>query len=170
MIYLLWAAITFLTFIIQGSVSLFDVTPNLTVVLACYAGIRKKEFKGMFFGSLIGIVEDSLSGTFLGPNLLSKGLVGYLSSFVYSRFFIWTPLLGIISIFVLTSIDSTVVFISRSFFDKIPVSTGSAAFIIAIQSLLNAPLGIFLKPKDASNPSQSQYCSARILPYKIKQD
>lgn len=154
MIYLLWAAIIFLTLIIQGSVSLFDVTPNLTVVLACYAGIREREVKGMFFGSLIGIIEDSLSGAFIGPNLLSKGLIGYLSSFVYSRFFIWTPLLGIISIFVLTSIDSTVVFISRSFFDKIPVSTGSAAFIITVQSLLNAPLGIFLRPKKQAEETE----------------
>jgi len=148
MIYLLWAAIIFLTLIIQGSVSLFDVTPNLTVVLACYAGIRKREVKGMFFGSLIGIIEDSLSGAFLGPNLLSKSLVGYLSSFIYSRFFIWTPLLGIISISVLTLIDSSVVFMSRSIFSKMPVSIGAAVFIIAIQSLSNAPLGIFLRPKN----------------------
>lgn len=148
MIYLLWAAIIFLTLIIQGSVSLFDVTPNLTVVLACYAGIRKREVKGMFFGSLIGIIEDSLSGAFLGPNLLSKSLVGYLSSFIYSRFFIWTPLLGIISISVLTLIDSSVVFMSRSIFNKMPVSIGAAVFIIAIQSLSNAPLGIFFRPKN----------------------
>lgn len=148
MIYLIWAAITLLTLIIQGSVSLFDVTPNLTAVLACYAGIRKREVKGMFFGSVIGLIEDSLSGAFLGPNLLSKGLLGYLSSFMYSRFFIWTPLLGIISISALTLIDSTVVFMSRSIFDRMPVSIGAAAFIVTIQSLVNAPLGILLKPKD----------------------
>ncbi len=162
MIYLLWTAIFFSTFIIQGSVSLFDVTPNFAAVLACYAGIRKREVRGMFFGALIGIVEDSLSGAFIGPNLLSKGLIGYLSSFVYSRFFIWTPLLGIISISVLTIIDSTVVFISRSIFDKIPVSMGSAAFIIAIQSLLNAPLGIFLRPKSVSNPPQFPFSKGEL--------
>ena len=148
MIYFLWLAVAFLVFIIQGSISIFDVTPNFTAVLSCYAGIRKREIRGMLFGALIGIIEDSLSGSFVGPNLLSKGLIGYLSSLVYSRFFMWTPLLGMISIFVLTSIDSSVVFIARSFFDKIPVSIGSAAFIILIQSLLNAPLGILLKPKE----------------------
>jgi rod shape-determining protein MreD len=146
--YLLWASIIFLTFIIQESVSLFNVTPDFTVVLVFYMGIRKGEVTGIFFGSLIGIVEDSLSGALLGPNLLSKGLVGYLSSSIYSRFFIWTPLLGIISISALTLIDSSIVFISRSIFDKIPVSIGAAVFAIAIQSLLNAPLGILLRPKD----------------------
>ncbi len=146
--YFLWAAIIFLTFIIQGSVALFDVTPNLTAVLACYVGIRKGEVSGILFGSLIGILEDSLSGALLGPNLLSKGLIGYLSYFISSRIFIWTPLLGIISISALTLIDSSVVFISRSMFDKMPVGIGAAFFTIAIQSLLNAPLGIFIRPKD----------------------
>jgi rod shape-determining protein MreD len=127
---------------------LFDVTPNLTAVLACYAGVRKGEVKGMFSGSLIGIVEDSLSGAFLGPNLLSKGLIGYLSSFIYSRFFVWTPVLGIISIFLLTLTDGFIVFLSRSIFDKMPANIGAAAFIILFQSLLNAPFGMFLKPKD----------------------
>jgi len=147
--YFLWSAIIFLTFIIQGSVALFDVTPNLIAVLACYVGIRKGEVRGILFGSFIGILEDSLSGALLGPNLLSKGLIGYLSYFIYSRIFIWTPLFGIISISALTLIDSSVVFISRSIFDKMPVSLGAAFFTIAIQSLLNAPLGIFIRPKDA---------------------
>ena len=148
MIYLLWAVIIFCTLIIQGSISLFDITPNLTAVLACYAGVKRREIKGMFLGSLIGIVEDSLSGAFLGPNLLSKGLIGYLSSFVYSRFFVWTPLLGIISISVLTFIDGFIIFVSRSLFDKMPVSIGTAVFIIAMQSIANAPLGMLLRPKN----------------------
>lgn len=146
--YVLWVLVTFFIFILQGSISLFDITPNLTAALACYAGIKKREIKGMFLGSLIGVIEDSLSGAFLGPNLLSKGLVGYLSSFIYSRFFVWTPLLGIISIFVLTLTDGFIVFMSRGIFDKMPANSGAAAFIIIFQSLLNAPLGIFLKPKD----------------------
>jgi rod shape-determining protein MreD len=146
--YILWAAIMFFTFIIQGSVSLFDVTPNLTAVLACYTGIKKREIKGMFLGSLIGIIEDNLASPFLGPNLLSKGLIGYLSSFIYSRFFVWTPVLGMINIAVLTLTDGFVVLMSRSIFDAMPVNFGAAAFVIFIQSLLNAPFGIFLKPKN----------------------
>ncbi|MEW6214007.1 MAG: hypothetical protein AB1478_02200 [Nitrospirota bacterium] len=148
MIYILWAAIIPLTFIIQGKLSLFDVSPNFTSVLAYYAGIRNGEVKGMFLGSLLGMAEDSLSATFLGPNLLSKGLVGYFSSFMSGSFFRWTPLLGIIGISILTLIDSTVIFISRSIFDKMPVGIGTAVFTVTIQSMINAPLGIFLRPKD----------------------
>jgi len=145
--YVLWAVVIFFTFLIQGKLSFFGATPNFTSALAYYAGIRKGESSGIFFGSFIGIVEDSLSGTFIGPNLLSKGLVGYLSSSLSGSFFRWTPLLGIIGISVLTLIDSVSVFVSRSFFYEIPASAQAAVFIIAIKSLINAPLGIFLRPK-----------------------
>jgi rod shape-determining protein MreD len=137
----------FFIFIIQGSISIFDVTPNFTAILVCYTGIKKREGQGMLLGSLTGIIEDNLSSPFLGPNLLSKGLIGYLSSFIYSRFFVWTPVLGMISISVLTIADGVVVLMARSIFDIMPVSFEAAAFVITIQSLLNAPFGIFLKPK-----------------------
>lgn len=145
--YLLWTLAIIITFIMQGSVSLFHITPNFTAVLAYYAGVKKKEIKGMFIGSLIGFVEDSISGTFLGLNLLSKGIVGYLSSFISHRIFIWTPLLGVISISAITLTDSLVVFLSKSIFDKAPVNISNAIFIIFIQSIINATFGAFIKPK-----------------------
>lgn len=145
--YLFWALIIFLTFGIQGSISIFDITPNFTVILACYAGIRGGEGKGLLFGSLIGIVEDSLSGMLLGPHILSKGLTGYLAAFLYSKFFVWTPVLGILTAMILTIADGFLVYTARSIFATMPSGIGAAAFIIAMQSLLNAPLGIFLKKK-----------------------
>jgi rod shape-determining protein MreD len=145
--YLLWAGIIFFTFGIQGSISLFDITPNFTVILACYAGIREGEVKGLFFGSLIGIIEDSLSGNLLGPNLLSKGLTGYLAAFLYGKIFVWTPVLGILTIMVFTAVDSFVVFTARSVFGTMPSGISTAAFIIAMQSIINAPLGIVLKKR-----------------------
>lgn len=148
MIYVFWAVLILLTFLIQGSISFLHIKLNLTVILVCYIGIRKGEIKGMLFGALIGILEDSLSGIFIGPNLLSKGIIGYLSSSLSRRIFIWTPFLGVINIFFLTFLDCTIIFILRSVFDKMPVSLGTALFILLIKSMVNAPLGIFLKPKD----------------------
>lgn len=147
MIYLLWAAILLFALILQGSISFFDISPNLTVILACYAGIKKREVKGMLIGSAIGVIEDSLSGAFLGPHLLSKGLISYLSSLTHSRFFIWTPLLGIITMSVLTFIDGLIIFASRSIFDRMPASLLVALFMVLIQSLFNAPFGFILRPK-----------------------
>jgi rod shape-determining protein MreD len=145
--YLLWALVIFTAFAVQASISIFDVTPNLTVILAFYVGMKKGEVRGMLIGSLIGIIEDSFSGAFLGPHLLGKGLVGHLASLIYSGFFIWTPLLGIVSMAVLTLMDSLIVFASRSIFDMMPGSYGALFSIVIVQSLLNAPFGIFIKPQ-----------------------
>ena len=154
--YLFWAIIIILIFIIQGKVSLFDVVPNFIIVVAYYAGIRGEKIYGTLLGSLIGAVQDSLSGVFLGPNLLSKGLVGYFSSFMSGSFFRWTPLLGIIGISILTVFDGTVVFLSRSIFERMPVSIGTAFFMVTLQSIINAPLGLFLKPGAIHHGSEGQ--------------
>ncbi len=131
----------------QGSISLFDITPNFTLILAFYAGIRGGEIKGLFLGALIGAIEDGLSGALLGPHLLSKGLMGYLAAFLYSKFFILTPALGILTVIILTFADGIVVFATRSVFAVMPSGIGSAAFIILMQSLFNAPLGFLMKKK-----------------------
>jgi rod shape-determining protein MreD len=131
----------------QGTISLFDITPNFTVISACYAGIREGENKGLLLGSLIGMVEDSLSGSLIGPHLLSKGLAGYLSALLYSKIFVWTPVLGVLTAIVFTIADSFAVYAARSVFGTMPSGFGAAAFIIALQSLFNAPLGIFLRKK-----------------------
>jgi rod shape-determining protein MreD len=154
--YLFWLVVVFFAFILQSSISILNVFPNLTVVLVSFAGIRKGEVNGMLLGSVIGMVEDSLSGTLLGPHLLSKGLIGYLSASLYRKYFVWTPLLGLITIIFITFIDGFVVFISKGFFDKFPVSFGNAAFTILIQSLINAPLGMLLKPREYSKLEKTQ--------------
>ncbi len=157
MTYVLWTGIILFTFFIEERISIFHVAPNFAALLVYYAGIRKGELEGLFLGSIVGAVEDSLSGTFLGPNLLSKGIIGYFSSFMSGSFFRWTPLLGAIGIGVLTMVDNTFVFTTRSFFDRMPTGFKAAAFKIVIQSLINIPLGLFLKPKNIQRPGSYDF-------------
>jgi len=157
MTYVLWTGIILFTFFIEERISIFHVAPNFAALLVYYAGIRKGELEGLFLGSIVGTVEDSLSGTFLGPNLLSKGIIGFFSSFMSGSFFRWTPLLGAIGIGVLTMVDNTIVFTTRSFFDRMPTGFKAAAFKIVIQSLINIPLGLFLKPKNIQRPGSYDF-------------
>jgi rod shape-determining protein MreD len=157
MTYVLWTGIILFTFFIEERISVFHVAPNFAALLVYYAGIRKGKLEGLFLGSIVGTVEDSLSGTFLGPNLLSKGIIGYFSSFMSGSFFRWTPLLGAIGIGVLTMVDNTIVFTTRSFFDRMPTGFKAAAFKIIIQSLINIPLGLFLKPKNIQRPGSYDF-------------
>lgn len=145
--YFLWAGLILFAIGIQGSLSFFDITPNFTVILACHAGIRHGPAKGLLLGSLVGVIEDSLSGFLLGPHLLGKGLTGYVAAFLASKFFGWTSLLGALVVTSLTLADGIIVYAARSIFGTSPASIGTAAFIIAIQSLFNAPFGFLLKKK-----------------------
>ncbi len=132
---------------LQGSVSFFDVTPNFTAILACHAGIRYGEARGLLVGSIIGTLEDSLSGSLLGPHLLGKGVTGYAAAFLSGKFFGWGPVLGIVVLFALSLLDGITVYAARSIFSASPTGIGKAAVIIVVQSLINAPFGFFVKKR-----------------------
>lgn len=134
---------------VQAKVNIFSVSPNITVIVAYYLGIRRGTTEGILFGSLIGIIEDSVGGTMLGPNLLAKGAVGFLSAFVSGTLFRWTPFLGVLSVFFLTAGDGIMRFLSRSVFDVMPGSLSLVVTTTVVQGLLNAGAGIFIKPKHA---------------------
>lgn len=146
--YLYWAISIFLSLFLQGKVSILGVSPDLTALLAYYAGIRYGETKGLLLGGFIGALQDSISLSILGPNLLAKGIIGFSASFFISGgFFRWTPLFGIIAISLFTFVDNSIVFLSKSLFDKAPAALSTALFVSVMQSLLNAPAGMFIRPK-----------------------
>lgn len=146
--YIYWAIITILSFVIQGQVSVFGISPDMTALLAYYAGIRHGETKGMFIGVLIGLLQDISSPSIIGPNLLAKGMIGFFSSlFISGGIFRWTPLFGVIALCLLTVLDNAVVFWSTSVFDSAQTTLSSFAYIAVMQALLNACAGIFIRPK-----------------------
>jgi rod shape-determining protein MreD len=148
--YLLWPAAIFLVFLLQGRTSLLGVIPNLTVLLVYYAGIRYGENRGLMAGVLIGYLEDSLSYSIIGPNLLSKAVIGYFSAFfVTGGFFRWTIMFGIVAVSAMILADNTMVFLLRTIFDKMPLSFSDFLFITIMQAVMSGPAGIFLRPKNA---------------------
>ena len=150
MTYVAWASVVLLAFLLQAKISLISIVPNLTVLLAYYAGMKYGETRGMIAGLIIGGIEDSLSASIIGPNMLGKALAGFFPSFFLSGgFFIWTPLFGILGAFLLTMIDNTVVFATLGIFDKIPTSPSAALRISIMQSLINAAAGMFIRPPHA---------------------
>jgi rod shape-determining protein MreD len=148
--YLWFALIIFLAFLLQSSISILAVSPNLTVLVVYFIGIRYGATKGLLSGVLIGALEDSMSSSILGPNMLAKGIVGLLSaSFISGNFLIWTPLLGTLAAALLTFTGSTIAFLSLALFDKFPTHISTALFTATMQSLMNASAGIFIRPENA---------------------
>jgi rod shape-determining protein MreD len=148
--YLFRAFVVFFALFLQTRITILGVHPNLTVILAFYAGIRYSETRGLMSGAFLGTLEDIATRSIIGPNLLGKGVVGYSSAFLISGgLFRWTPLLGIVAISLLTLVDNSVVFLSESLFDAMPAEPGSAVYIALMQSLLNAPAGLLIRPRHA---------------------
>jgi cell shape-determining protein MreD len=135
---------------LQGKITVLGAPLNLTVLLAYFAGIRYGEARGLLLGGLIGALEDITALSILGPNLLSKGLIGFSSSFLISgTIFRWTPFFGIITVIALTLIDNAFVFISRSIFATLPAAAYNASLLALKQAVINAAAGIFIRPEDA---------------------
>ena len=148
--YLVWAAAVLLAFVVDAKVSVLAIAPNLTALLAYYAGIMYGETKGLVAGLIIGGIEDTLSSSIIGPNMLGKGLVGLCSSFFLSGgFFVWTPLLGILGVALLTLIDNCAAYLSLGIFDTLPTNPSTALLTTIMQSLLNAAAGMFIRPPHA---------------------
>lgn len=138
-----------ISLVVQARVSLFGVSPALTVAVVYYIGVRHGSLKGILLGSLVGLVEDSISGCLLGPNILAKGFVGYSASFVSLSLFRWTPLLGMTGIFVLTIIDGIIVLLFKALYETAPAVFYGTIPAIFFRGLMNSIFGVFIKPKNA---------------------
>jgi rod shape-determining protein MreD len=143
-----WILVVTALIVIKTNVTLFGVSLNLTVLIPFYFGLKRSPEKGLVAGIIVGLIEDSLSNTILGPNILSKGAVGMLSSLLSGRFFIWTPAFGIAACFAMSFLDVLIVYVSRELFFVNPGIFKYAAGRMLIQSLINAPIGYFIRPKD----------------------
>lgn len=145
---LLWSAIVTGIFLAQSLVSASLLTVNLTLLLVYYFGLKKGELAGVSVGISVGLLEDTLSGQLIGPGMLGKGLVGILSSYITDGFFIWTPLLGMLAVFVLTIVDEAVIYTSLTIFFEAPAPLKDFVGIALVKALINAPFGWMIRPEN----------------------
>ena len=155
-----WMLLAALVFLLQTQCYFIRDFSNLTVILVYYFGLKShqhnsehdfsgstSEIESVTFGVIIGLMEDVMSGSVIGPGLLSKGLLGLMTPVVFTdMIFKWTPLWGAIIVVIFTLIDGMVVVCSRMLFTGIHV-TGALFFqALCVQSLVNMPFGILLRP------------------------
>ncbi len=156
-----WFLLAAAALLIQPKLALFDCPLNLTLVLVYAFGIRTAphqpaasgsldmtpEIISAAFGAAIGLVEDTMTGFIMGPNVLSKGLAGLTSSIVYREiFFQWESALGGVVLAVLTLLDGLVVIAARQLFSSAVIGVAAAANIVIIQSIMNIPFGLLIGP------------------------
>ncbi len=155
-----WILLALLVFLLQTQCYFIRHFSNLTVILVYYFGLKshqrnadrdfsgsKSEFESVAFGVIIGLMEDVISGSIIGPGLLSKGLLGLMTPVVFTdMIFKWTPLWGAITVIIFTLFDAVVVVCSRIMFTGIHVSGEILFQVMCVQSIMNMPFGILLQP------------------------
>jgi hypothetical protein len=156
-----WFFLAAAALLLQPKLALFDCPLNLTLALVYAFSIKTAphqpaasgssdvtpEIMSAAFGAGIGLVEDVMTGFILGPNLLSKGLAGLVSSLVYREiFFQWESVLGGVVLAVLTMLDCLVVIAARQLFSNASIGGPAVANLLIIQSIMNIPLGLVLRP------------------------
>ncbi|TAN45714.1 MAG: hypothetical protein EPN22_01615 [Nitrospirae bacterium] len=163
MIFLKWLLLTAGVFLVHTQLSSFAGLFNLSVVLVYYFGVEslsrissKKffpvriELESAGFGASIGLVEDALSGGIIGPAILSRGLIGFVTPFVYTEIvFRWTPIWAGALLVLFTFCDGWIIAGARSVFSETVINNAQVLRVVAFQCLVSLPFALLIKPLSA---------------------
>jgi hypothetical protein len=155
-----WAAAALLAFLLQPKITVFGYPLNLTMALVYVFAARTvslqpggpsftdvtAETRVALFGAVIGLIEDMMSGSIPGVNMMSKGLLGLFIVFLYRDIISqWTPVIGAVALFLVTVLDAAVVVTVSQLATDMDINEFAAAQMALAQAAINIPLGCFFR-------------------------
>jgi rod shape-determining protein MreD len=119
---------------------------DLPLILSIYYGFTLgRPVPSVVIGSMIGLLQDSLSGAPMGTNGFSKTLIGYLAATAGSKFDVDLPVTRAIAIFIFTVGDGVLVSILGLMNSSVSNSNyGSVVLKWLVVGLFNALLGMLM--------------------------
>lgn len=63
------------------SISNYNITPDLVIILVIYIGFTRGHIAGMISGFVTGLTLDLLSGSFIGLTALSYSVAGFIAGY-----------------------------------------------------------------------------------------
>jgi len=66
-------------------ISIFDIVPNLLIIMAVYYGLLGGQIYGMILGFLFGFFFDLFSGGVLGASMLSMTISVFISGYFFNE-------------------------------------------------------------------------------------
>ncbi|MBF0536873.1 MAG: rod shape-determining protein MreD [Nitrospirae bacterium] len=121
---------------------------NFTILVVFYLGVKWDISRAFVWAFVIGLVLDSMSMRLIGPNILSKVTVIFLTYFFKTGIFNLASLLSAILCFAFTAIDAVTVYTSLSLFDVRPTQPAIAFNLISFQAITNSIMAYFLFDKE----------------------
>ena len=130
---------------------------DLPLIYCIYYGFTRANPTGsVVIGSVLGLMQDSLSGVALGTNGFSKTLVAFLSASAGSRFDVDQTITRVIALILFTLLDSVLkVVLGALARSGIGEASGLSPGDWALAALFNTLLGLILfgyrsRPQDAA--------------------
>lgn len=141
-----FAVLLLLVLVLETKLRVWGAGFRFSLLFAYAMGLRHGPAIGLTAGALIGAIADVLGGGLLGPELMAAGTVGYMGAFANRGMFLWTPALGAIAALGLTALGAGMSYALLLSFGRSTLTWQVALRIIAMQALINAPFGPFIRP------------------------
>ncbi|MES0335262.1 MAG: rod shape-determining protein MreD [Candidatus Magnetobacterium sp. LHC-1] len=145
----LWLLLVISAIVVDESY-FFEYRFNFTLLVVFYLGVKWNISSAFLWAFVVGLVLDSISMRLIGPNILSKATVVFLTHFFKTGIFNLASMLGAILCFFFTIIDAGIVYTSLSLFDVRPTQPVTAFNLILFQAITNSIMAYFLFDRDES--------------------
>lgn len=145
-IFLIFILIYFLQINIFNTFTIFNVKPNLFIILIFSIGIKYNRLFSSIMGIVIGFCLDLLISSKIGINMFLFGGLGFITSYLSELLFSENKLTNILIIFFSTVIIEIIKYLLNIVFLNINIEINLFVFITLIESIYNVLLFIIIYP------------------------
>jgi len=145
-IFLIFILIYFLQINIFNTFTIFNVKPNLFIILIFSIGIKYNRLFSSIMGLIIGFCLDILISSKVGINMFLFGGLGFITSYLSELLFSENKLTNILIIFFSTIIIEVIKYLLNIVFLNINIEIDSFVFITLIEAIYNVLLFIIIYP------------------------
>lgn len=92
--------------------------PDIVMVLVCIFTLKYGQIRGVALGAIAGLLIDTANGFILGPNILSKAMIAFLTWTIKDTLFQWNAFINAMVVTILSVVDILLIFISLEIFSK----------------------------------------------------
>lgn len=117
------------------------VTPDIPLILTVFLGLYKGPEVGCLSGFVVGLIQDVTAGGLIGAQALTKALAGFGVGLFGSRLWIWSPVVQIAGLVLLTLAEGIGRFALLQLFHFPAVFSEMVLYVILPQALYNGVIG-----------------------------
>jgi cell shape-determining protein MreD len=134
--------------IIDSQAGLHGYKTNLTLLIIYYLACFVSPLNALLTAGLIGLIIDSISLRFIGPNILSYGIIVMIMVFAKVKIINWTQIFNFILGFSITIISGFTSYFCLAIFDTMPVELNEAFYLLLFQGVVNGVVTYLFSIRD----------------------